>query len=55
MKFRVTKSSSYDWERSTEIPTIEELIQWCKKTGKTVIINANVEPPELEIYDDWRE
>lgn len=62
MKFKVTKTSSFHFEDEVELQTIQELLEWCKKTGKEVIIKHSESTgelvsnlPELEIYDSWRE
>lgn len=56
MKFNVTKTSHKYYRENDyliELNSLEEFIDWCKKTNHNVIVK--IDDLELEIYDDWRE
>lgn len=57
MQFNITRSSGWGIEDEIEINTLEELINWIKQTGESVIIHIDDIEDEktLEIYDDYRE
>ena len=57
MKFRVTKTSDWDYKETKEISSLEELMEFVKKNG-SIIISTGIstgDMPNMEIYDDWRE
>lgn len=57
MKFDVMRTSDtfnkYENSFEVELNTLEEFIEWCKKTNNDVIVR--IDDLGLEIYDDWRE
>lgn len=57
MKFNVTKTSGWLSEESdlVEIETLEQLLEFVKKSDNDVIIKLRGDELELEIYDDYRE
>lgn len=58
MKFKLTKSSDWDFEKEIEFNTLEELINWMKKINEDIIIELNYlgeGKDVIEIYDTYRE
>jgi hypothetical protein len=50
MKFKITRSSDWNYKEEKEINTLEELIEFNKEKGNLIL-----KEDEIEIYDDYRE
>lgn len=56
MKFKLTKSSDWNFKEDKEFNTLEELINWIKEINQEVIISLNhLGEDVIEIYDTYRE
>lgn len=58
MKFKLTKSSDWNFEKEIEFNTLEELISWMKEINEDIIIGLNYlgdGKDFIEIYDYYRE
>lgn len=53
MKFKLYKSSDYNFEDNININLNNELIEFCKNEGGRIVIDTNEN--FIEIYDDYRE
>jgi hypothetical protein len=54
VKFKIRKTSDWDFRSEVELSTLEELVEWCNKNGYEIILNT-ADELELEIYDGYRE
>lgn len=63
MIFEIRKSSDFDYRKTKEIKTIDDLLSFYKECGTNeIVIGRNRLYPDksdneyyIEIYDDWRE
>jgi hypothetical protein len=60
MKFKIEKSSDCEYEKSKNIDTLEELINFINKSNCKIIIKRPQDccidkQWSIEIYDSWRE
>lgn len=63
MRFIVGKSSDWNYKETVEINSLEELVDFIRVHGRTIVDKEQVvegdslssELWELEIYDGWRE
>ena len=51
-KFKVNKTSDWDYKVEVEINTIDELINFIKESGSKIVV---YEDNTIEIYDTYRE
>jgi len=57
VKFNVFKSSSLDYEEQVEFETLQDFLNYVKKSEHQTIVSFNHDKQkyELEVYDDYRE
>ena len=58
MKFKVTKTSDWNYRENVDISTLEELMKFADDNGQLIISPNNPithKQPSIEIYDDWGE
>ena len=57
MKFKVKKTSDWNYSENVDISTLEELMEFADDNGQLIISPHNpiTKQPSIEIYDDWRE
>jgi len=57
VKFNVCKSSSWGYEEQVEFETLQDFLNYVKKSEHQIIVSFNHDKQkyELEVYDTYRE
>lgn len=59
MTFTVRKTSDWEYDKTIEINSLEQLMEFCKINGEIIIFRPHEHKGKtigkIEIYDDYRE